>query len=114
MRKTHTFQLASSSRPIHYDHFAHSRFLSYYNLVKHSLFIGQDVMCMSTPRPLRYHENKKNKITYNIGVSERSSIVFHFRTTSVTAALLSKSRKTLHRPVRFSGFKSVRILCLCS
>ena len=27
-----------------------------------------------------------------------------------TAALLSKSRKTLHRPVRFSGFKSVRIL----
>ena len=32
----------------------------------------------------------------------------------VTAALLSKSRKTLHRPVRFSGFKSVRILCFCS
>ena len=29
----------------------------------------------------------------------------------VTAALLSKSRKTLQRPVRFSGFKSVRILC---
>ena len=32
----------------------------------------------------------------------------------VTAALLSKSTKTLHRPVRFSGFKSVRILCFCS
>ena len=31
-----------------------------------------------------------------------------------TAALLLKSRKTLHRPVRFSGFKSVRILCFCS
>ena len=29
----------------------------------------------------------------------------------VTAALLSKSRKTLHRPVRFSGFRSVLILC---
>ena len=29
----------------------------------------------------------------------------------VTAALVPKSSKTLHRPVRFSGFKSVRILC---
>ena len=35
-------------------------------------------------------------------------------TRAVTAALLSKSRKTLHRPVRFSGFKSVRKLCSCS
>ena len=35
-------------------------------------------------------------------------------TSTATASLLSKSRKTLLRPVRFSGFKSVRILCLCS
>ena len=31
-----------------------------------------------------------------------------------TAALLSKSRKTLLGPVRFGGFKSVRILCFHS
>ena len=33
---------------------------------------------------------------------------------NVTADLLSKTRKTLHRPVGFSGFNSVRILCYCS
>ena len=32
----------------------------------------------------------------------------------VAAALLSKSSKTLHRPVRFSGFKSFRIFCFCN
>ena len=34
--------------------------------------------------------------------------------TNVTAALLSKSKINLLRPVRFSGYKSVRILCSCS
>ena len=32
---------------------------------------------------------------------------------NVTAAVPSKSRKTLHSPVRFSGFISVRIVCFC-
>ena len=33
---------------------------------------------------------------------------------NVTADLLSKSRKTLHRPVLFYSFKPFRILCFCS
>ena len=38
-----------------------------------------------------------------------SKSTMFYTLSPVTAALLSKSRKTLHRPVRFSGFKSVRI-----
>ena len=44
--------------------------------------------------------------------SDQNKLINTF--VNVTAALPQLTRKALHRPVRFSGSKSVRIFCFCS
>ena len=54
------------------------------------------------------------KITKIIARRVRTIIIFLIGNIAVTAAHLSKTWKTFHRPDHFEGFKSVRILSFCS